>query len=37
MDGFVDYCYSLGLTRKKMTQFYLPDNVTNEFFFGLKR
>jgi sugar phosphate isomerase/epimerase len=35
--GFIDYCASLGLEGTELTQYYFPDNVTDEYLFGLKR
>ncbi len=35
--GFIDYCASLGLEGTELTQYYFPDDVTDEYLFGLKR
>ena len=37
MVGFIDYCASLGLEGTELTQYYFPDNVTDNYLFSLKR
>ena len=37
MAGFIDYCASLGLEGTELTQYYFPEDVTDEYLFGLKR
>ena len=37
LTGFIDYCASLGLEGTELTQYYFPDNVTDDYLFGLKR
>ncbi len=37
LPGFIDYCASLGLEGTELTQYYFPDNVTDEYLFALRR